>query len=83
MTADLYVREGSRFVRVGDTLIARDVPPIPVPAVVEDEDPAPNAHRVPVTRCAHGHYCRPGGPGRGCPTCRPTARTTTTRRNPR
>ena len=72
MTApvDLYVREGSRFVRVDDARPARPVPPIPVPVAVDDEpDPRPNVTRVPVTRCEHGHYSRPGGPGRGCRLC--------------
>lgn len=78
MTADLYVREGSRFVRIGDTLIARDVPPIPVPQVVEDDAPdeRPNYTAVPAPMCPHGHYAR--WAARSCPPC-----TTTTRRNPR
>lgn len=70
MNADLYVRAGSRFVRVGDTLIARTVPPIPVPVQIDDEpDPPPNVTRVTTTRCQHGHFSRPGGPGRGCRRC--------------
>ena len=69
MTAPaLYVREGSRFV-----LHSRErqhTPPIPVPVEVEPEvDERPNYTRVPTYRCEHGHYSRPGGPGRGCRPC--------------
>lgn len=69
MTApvELYVRQGSRFVRADD---ARPVPPIPTPVPVPDvdvegiptdwrTDPA-NPHRtlVPAAKCSHGHFAR-------------------------
>jgi len=71
VSTDLYVRDGSRFVRVGDTLIARDVPPLPVPVtVVEESDPAPNVTRVHAPRCPHGSFAR--WAARNC--CAPGAR---------
>lgn len=72
----LYVREGSRFVLYDRA--AQHVPPIPVPVsmpveledvVLEQDDERPNVTRVQVHRCAHGHFSRPGGPGRGCKPC--------------
>lgn len=49
MTADvdLYVREGSRFVRVADARPARPVPPIPTPVRVAADEPY-RPHRVAV-----------------------------------
>ena len=74
MTADveLYVGEGSRFVRAGDARPARPVPPIPtpvqLPAEPRDADGLPPGARIdavspsrvllPVARCAHGHFQR-------------------------
>lgn len=66
----LYVREGSRFVVYDER--RQHTPPIPVPAPVLDEGAEGRYYRVPVTRCEHGHFSRPGGPGRGCRRCRPS-----------
>ncbi len=53
MTADaqLYVRDGSRFVPLGDAVPTwmRDVPPIPVPKPVHDDDAPEPARRSTVT----------------------------------
>lgn len=76
----LYVRDGSRFVLYDER--AQHVPPIPVPvsipveledvAAVEDveqDEQQPNVTRLVTHRCAHGHFSRPGGLGRGCKAC--------------
>jgi hypothetical protein len=79
VAGDLYVRDGSRFVLYDSA--AQHVPPIPVPvpvAMPEDlpEEPSwadpetPGRMLVRTFRCEHGHYSRPGGPGRGCRPCR-------------
>jgi hypothetical protein len=57
MTAPiLYVRDGSRFVPIPDTLL-RDCPPIPEPQPVP-EDTQDRYYRVPAPRCPHGHFAR-------------------------
>jgi hypothetical protein len=63
VSAPLYVRDGSRFV-VYDP-VAQHVPPIPVPARVDDEllpattDPAnPQRTILAVGRCRHGSFAR-------------------------
>lgn len=64
MTAapELYVREGSRFVRADQ---ARPVPPIPTPVHIVDDaagddepDERPNFTRIPAPRCPHGSFTR-------------------------
>jgi hypothetical protein len=57
MTAPLlYVRDGSRFVPIPDTLL-RDCPPIPEPQPVP-EDTQDRYYRVPAPKCPHGSYAR-------------------------
>ncbi len=84
MTADveLYVREGSRFVRADLVELRRPVPPIPTPVRVPDVaevdaevdaqddvevDQRPNVVRVPAPRCPHGHFAR--WAARNCKPC--------------
>lgn len=76
MSAPLYVREGSRFVPLADTLL-RDVPPIPTPVRVPDVDDnqqgeaAARYYRVPAPRCSHGHFAR--WAAKHCRPCRRTS----------
>jgi hypothetical protein len=61
MSADLYVRDGSRFVLYSPA--AQHVPPIPVPQPVDllpgREDPANPARTIlRVERCPHGSFAR-------------------------
>lgn len=64
MTADLYVRDGSRFVLYDAG--RQHTPPIPVPVPVTPpptpgeglEAFRPNFTPVPAPRCPHGHFLR-------------------------
>lgn len=65
MTTELYVRDGSRFVRVDDARPARRLPPIPTPVPVPDDGPAvisiprgDGSYAVHAPRCPHGHFAR-------------------------
>lgn len=66
MTAapEMYVREGSRFVRVADARPAQPVPPIPAPVHVpdvDDDEPQPRPEggwAVHAPRCPHGSFAR-------------------------
>lgn len=54
---ELYVRQGSRFVRANH---ARPVPPIPTPVPVDIEHGARpgGGWTVPAPKCPHGRYAR-------------------------
>jgi hypothetical protein len=61
MSADLYVRDGSRFVLYDPA--RQHTPPIPVPQPTDLlpgwEDPAqPGRTVLRVARCPHGHFAR-------------------------
>lgn len=57
MSADLYVRDGSRFVLYDP--VAQEVPPIPVPQRVDEQSEwRPNFTPCAAPRCPHGHFAR-------------------------